>query len=115
MFRHQRSVRVSVAILIGAWTLAVWACGGPSSAAVQALEADNPIRPIPDGPLGTGIVLQSLNEPPTPARVRLGRWLFFDRRLSSDATISCATCHQPEYGFAQRTPVATGVSGRKGR
>jgi predicted permease len=41
--------------------------------------------------------------------------LFFDRRLSSDATVACATCHQPEYGFAQRTPLATGVGGRKER
>jgi cytochrome c peroxidase len=79
------------------------------------LEADNPIRPIPDGPLGTGIVLQSLKEPPTPPRVRLGRWLFFDRRLSRDATFACSTCHQPEYGFAQPKSVATGVGGRKGR
>jgi cytochrome c peroxidase len=78
-------------------------------------ESDNPMRPIPAGPLGTEIVLQSLRNPPTPARVRLGRWLFFDRRLSSDGTIACATCHKPEYGFSQPTPVATGVHGVRGR
>jgi cytochrome c peroxidase len=78
------------------------------------LDADNPIRPIPNAPLGIGIDLHSLKEPPTPARVRLGRWLFFDRRLSRDGTIACATCHRPEYAFAERTPVATGVGGRRG-
>ncbi len=33
--------------------------------------------------------------PITPARVRLGRMLFFDPRVSSDGTVSCARCHQP--------------------
>jgi cytochrome c peroxidase len=47
--------------------------------------------------------------------VRLGRWLFFDRRLSRDGTIACASCHQPEFAFSQPTPVATGVGGRRGR
>jgi cytochrome c peroxidase len=47
--------------------------------------------------------------------VRLGRWLFFDKRLSRDGTISCATCHQPEYAFSQTTRVATGIAGGKGK
>jgi cytochrome c peroxidase len=79
------------------------------------LEADNPLRPVPDAPLGVAIDLRSLPEPPTPARVRLGRWLFFDRRLSRDGTVACATCHQPRYAFSQPTPVATGIDGRRGR
>jgi cytochrome c peroxidase len=37
--------------------------------------------------------------PITPARVALGRKLFFDPRLSFDGTVSCATCHRPPlYG-----------------
>jgi cytochrome c peroxidase len=37
--------------------------------------------------------------PTPPARVALGRKLFFDPRLSMDGTISCATCHRPAlYG-----------------
>ncbi len=31
----------------------------------------------------------------TPAKVELGKKLFFDRRLSGDGTMSCATCHLP--------------------
>jgi cytochrome c peroxidase len=46
--------------------------------------------------------------------VRLGRWLFFDRRLSADRTISCASCHEPKYGLSQSTSVATGIGGQKG-
>jgi cytochrome c peroxidase len=92
------------------------ACARPAAppADVQRWEADNPIRAIPDAPLGTEIVLASLSNPPTPERVRLGRWLFFDARLSTDRSISCATCHRPEDGFSQRSPVATGVGGAQG-
>ena len=38
--------------------------------------------------------------PQTPVKVELGRMLFFDRRLSGDGTMSCATCHIPALGFS---------------
>ncbi len=37
--------------------------------------------------------------PQTPEKVELGKKLFFDRRLSGDGTMSCATCHNPEQAF----------------
>jgi len=39
------------------------------------------------------------NNPQTPEKIELGKKLFFDRRLSGDATMSCATCHNPELAF----------------
>ncbi len=78
-------------------------------------ERDNPLVPIPVAPLGSDVNLTALPEPPTPARVRLGRWLFYDTRLSSDGTVSCATCHRPENAFSQPTAVSTGVGGQRGR
>jgi len=35
----------------------------------------------------------------TPEKVELGKKLFFDRRLSGDGTMSCATCHIPDLAF----------------
>jgi cytochrome c peroxidase len=35
------------------------------------------------------------------AQAKLGRQLFFDASLSASGTISCATCHDPQHGFAQ--------------
>jgi cytochrome c peroxidase len=32
----------------------------------------------------------------TPAKIALGRRLFFDRRLSRDGSLSCAGCHDPK-------------------
>jgi cytochrome c peroxidase len=51
-------------------------------------------------------------EPAT--KEQLGEKLFFDNILSADRSISCASCHIPEHGFADTTPTSTGVGGRKG-
>ena len=51
----------------------------------------------------------------TEARVALGRRLFFDPILSADKTVSCATCHRPDHGFASPEPIAIGIKGRKGK
>ncbi len=40
------------------------------------------------------------NNPQTSAKVELGKKLFFDRRLSGDGTMSCATCHDPNLGYS---------------
>ena len=46
--------------------------------------------------------------------VALGRQLFFDTILSSNHTISCASCHKPEFAFADTSAVSLGVGGKKG-
>lgn len=47
---------------------------------------------------------------PLPANeVELGRTLFFDPILSADKSISCASCHKEEYGFADNIPFSFGV------
>jgi len=46
----------------------------------------------------------------TRARVELGKRLFFDPQLSSDNSISCATCHQPQLAFAETKPISLGVN-----
>jgi len=59
-------------------------------------------------PLG----LPELPDPPSAGAIDLGRRLFFDRRLSRNATISCGMCHIPEQAFTQNelaTPV--GIEG----
>lgn len=46
--------------------------------------------------------------------VELGRLIFFDRRFSDDATVSCATCHDPRKGWSDGQPTAVGVRGQRG-
>lgn len=44
----------------------------------------------------------------------LGEKLFFDPILSRDSTVSCASCHKPEFAFADNEPTSKGVAGRRG-
>lgn len=46
-------------------------------------------------------------------KVALGRVLFYDKNLSSDRTISCASCHKQELAFADNAVLSTGVNGQK--
>ncbi len=48
------------------------------------------------------------------AKAELGKYLYFDRRLSADGTVSCATCHDPKYAYTDGAPVSTGIKGQKG-
>jgi cytochrome c peroxidase len=41
--------------------------------------------------------------------VKLGQRLFFEKRLSANGKVSCASCHVPSREFQDGTPVATGV------
>ena len=53
------------------------------------------------------------NNPLTPEKVRLGRRLFFDRRLSPNDTMSCAMCHLPAQGFTvNELRLAVGINGQ---
>lgn len=44
-------------------------------------------------------------------KAALGRVLFYDRRLSLDNSVSCASCHQPEHAFADGSPKSRGHLG----
>ena len=54
------------------------------------------------------------DNPMTPAKVELGRQLYFDKRLSRDETISCASCHDPAKGWTDNLPVSPGIDGQLG-
>ncbi len=46
---------------------------------------------------------------------QLGEALFFDRLLSADSSISCASCHIPAFAFADTVALSKGVGGRLGK
>ncbi|UJS16231.1 MAG: c-type cytochrome [Candidatus Jettenia sp.] len=56
-----------------------------------------PIGPLPPAKIPA-------DNPQTPAKIELGKKLFFDPRLSGNNWISCATCHNPALGFADGLP-----------
>lgn len=52
--------------------------------------------------------------PMSAARVELGRYLFYDKRLSLNNTMSCASCHKQEKAFTDGRALSPGVNGQNG-
>jgi len=66
-------------------------------------------------PAGLDIYMPVPEENPlTREKIAIGRRLFFDRRLSRDRTLSCATCHEPKRAFTDGRAVAAGLGGNRG-
>lgn len=53
--------------------------------------------------------------PMTPEKVTLGRFLFYDQALSGNGQQSCASCHQQALAFTEASEVSTGSTGEKHR
>lgn len=53
----------------------------------------------------------SPDNPMTAAKVQLGRYLFYDQRISVNGTHSCATCHKQELAFTDGKALAVGATG----
>ena len=51
----------------------------------------------------------------SPQQIDLGRYLFFDPILSSDQSLACASCHQPQKAFSDGLALSSGVGGRLGK
>ena len=54
------------------------------------------------------------DNPITPAKIELGKMLYFDPRLSVDGTISCNSCHNVMSDGGDGRPVGVGVRGQRG-
>ena len=54
------------------------------------------------------------DNPMTQEGVDLGRWLFYEKRLSGNDSMSCASCHLPQHGFSDPNKYSTGIDGIAG-
>ncbi|MFT3747915.1 MAG: cytochrome-c peroxidase [Agriterribacter sp.] len=52
------------------------------------------------------------DNPSTPEKIELGRLLFYDPILSGGKDVACATCHHPEFGYAESLELPIGVNGK---
>jgi cytochrome c peroxidase len=82
----------------------------PGRLSSQAPAAERP----PAVPLGLMPVQYPRENPYSAAKAELGKLLYYDKRLSADNTVACATCHAPASGFTDNAPVSTGIRGQKG-
>jgi cytochrome c peroxidase len=70
--------------------------------------------PAPKAPLGLPALMWPDDNPYSAAKAELGRYLYFDKRISADGTVACASCHSPEFGFTDGAAVSTGIKAQKG-
>ncbi len=103
-----------VTFLIGLITLAE-SCGSNHVSAT----AVNPTNETPigavvkiDPPLGLPPVPVPANNPETLETIALGRKLFYDKKLSRDNSVACASCHNPALGFSDGRRNSLGVGTR---
>lgn len=54
------------------------------------------------------------DNPLTNEGIELGRYLFWEKKLSGDNTQSCGTCHLPQYSFSDPNQFSTGITGAIG-
>jgi len=103
-------------LLLGSLCLAVIAY---LPAHAQSPAAGSPVMPIGKpvqikAPLGLPPVPIPADNPPTEETIALGRRLYYDPSLSVDGTISCASCHAPQFAFSDNRPVSEGVAKKLG-
>ena len=68
----------------------------------------------PKIPLGLVPIFWPKDNPYTPEKAELGWLLFFDKRLSLDRTVSCASCHDPKFAFTDGQPFSKGIRNQLG-
>lgn len=107
MGRKKLSIILLLVLLLSLACRAV----GPEATTVVTL-GEPVLNPIP---LGLSEFPPSARHQITAEAVELGRRLFSDPNLSSDRTVSCASCHQPKRWFADGLPTAQGVGGQTGK
>jgi cytochrome c peroxidase len=87
--------------------------GALLAAGVPGGLASSRVAPIPE-PYASEA--PTLPETPawSPEMAALGKRLFYEKSLSRDASVSCATCHDPAHAFSDGLPLARGVRGQVG-
>ena len=96
-------LRMMSAIVGGALVLIAISCGGSGGSSGTPWQWDLPEGfPVPIVPE---------DNPMTVEKVELGRFLFYDTRLSGNGTQSCASCHLQEMAFAEDLVVSEGSTG----
>ncbi|WP_119079584.1 cytochrome-c peroxidase [Chitinophaga alhagiae] len=99
-------------LLLAAGIVAVNACRSPNRPAGQTAVAEK--KELPG--LGSIDALprtyrSPANNPTTPEKIELGRLLFYDPVLSGGKDVACATCHHPDFGYAESIDLSIGVNG----
>ena len=109
-----RSALLSATALLGVTTAALAAQSQAPTPPVQAVPRAKSPLPLGISPQMVALALPKAFDA-TDEQAALGERLFFDKRLSVDNSVACATCHVPSEGFVDHLPTSTGVYGQRGQ
>ncbi|MBK8253054.1 MAG: c-type cytochrome [Polyangiaceae bacterium] len=87
------------------------ATASASASAAKPLPPMPTPDPVPAAPAYAGEMKIPADNPMTPAKIMLGKQLFFDKRLSKDGSAACLTCHLPEKGWTDGEKLSKKVGG----
>ena len=73
--------------------------------------ATTPITPVTERPSVFANIKTPADNPITAAKTNLGKMLFWDPILSGDKDVACATCHHPDFGYAENLEISIGSNG----
>ncbi len=90
------------ALVLAACVIAFTIHAGPLSA-----------EPRPLAPLPSIHTVVPKDNPMSPAKIELGKTLYFDPRLAGDSSISCSKCHDPAKGFSNAAQLSEAYPGTK--
>jgi cytochrome c peroxidase len=85
----------------------------PAAAQPEVVKSGNWSMTLPLG-LQAGSAYIPDDNPITEDKIVLGKFLYFDPRMSKDKTIACASCHNPFHGFTDPARTSKGVGGKLG-
>lgn len=108
-WHFQRAARRAVLILRGMSCLFLAIGTGGAVAGEPAFSEQERTRILQHSPLPPPPADPTNAVADDPRAVRLGQALFFDKRLSANGEVSCATCHDPAHGFSDGKPIAEGL------
>jgi cytochrome c peroxidase len=98
MWEHLHNVRSIWTILVTSRPITRFAVVLLFAIASSSARSEESLPPLSTPDVAT--VVYPDGRPPTKEEVELGKLLFFDKRLSINERISCATCHNPDFGFS---------------
>jgi cytochrome c peroxidase len=88
--------------------------GTAALAAVPFILQAQPKAAVFPVPRGLPPIYWPKDNPYTPEKAELGRLLYFEKRISGDGILSCASCHHPSKAFTDQSAVSIGIKGQKG-
>lgn len=104
--------KVLIVYFVGAITL-VTGCMDNVDELPQGIVQDETPYNIQYGQFPTPSI--AADNPLTIEGVKLGRMLFYDKKLSGDGTQACASCHLQAYAFTDPAQFSSGIRGVKGK